>query len=335
MTNYSIIIPHKNIPDLLRRCLDSIPRRADVQIIVVDDNSDPEIVNFDCFPGLDEPCVEVYFTKERKGAGYARNVGLEHAIGKWILFADADDLYFSDILNKCDIYKDSKADVIVFKTEYRISDTLEIWPRPFPTVSDAMWNGDMLLFLAAFPMVWSRMYSSAFLKKNNIHFDEVLYFDDTWFTTSVIEHASRIEATKEIIYIHTRRQGSLCTQANKEATWICYGVLKKCNMYLRSIGKPKYEQMLVFLLFSFYEISYWEYVKFLFQAARDNMLNAGKMTRLEYYRISHKITYRYPRLHALYLLLGGYKLRTCVRDTGSQLTRLWAAIKNKKLSIKT
>ena len=32
---YSIIIPHKNIPDLLRRCLDSIPQRPDIQIIVV------------------------------------------------------------------------------------------------------------------------------------------------------------------------------------------------------------------------------------------------------------------------------------------------------------
>lgn len=40
--NYSIIIPHKNIPHLLQRCLKSIPRRKDVQIIIVDDNSDPE-----------------------------------------------------------------------------------------------------------------------------------------------------------------------------------------------------------------------------------------------------------------------------------------------------
>ena len=39
MINYSIIIPHKNIPNLLQRCLDSIPNREDVQIIVVDDNS--------------------------------------------------------------------------------------------------------------------------------------------------------------------------------------------------------------------------------------------------------------------------------------------------------
>ena len=32
--NYSIIIPHKDIPDLLQRCLDSIPVRDDVEVIV-------------------------------------------------------------------------------------------------------------------------------------------------------------------------------------------------------------------------------------------------------------------------------------------------------------
>ena len=59
MINYSIIIPHKNIPNLLQRCLDSIPNREDVQIIVVDDNSDPNIVDFDKFPGLNRSNVEV------------------------------------------------------------------------------------------------------------------------------------------------------------------------------------------------------------------------------------------------------------------------------------
>ena len=86
MINYSIIIPHKNIPDLLQRCLNSIPRRTDIQIIVVDDNSDPKKVDFEHFPGVGEKCVEVYFTKEGKGAGYARNMGLKYAKGKWLLF---------------------------------------------------------------------------------------------------------------------------------------------------------------------------------------------------------------------------------------------------------
>lgn len=37
---YSFIIPHKNSPDLLNRCIQSIPKRDDIEIIIVDDNSD-------------------------------------------------------------------------------------------------------------------------------------------------------------------------------------------------------------------------------------------------------------------------------------------------------
>ena len=57
MTDYSIIIPSKNLPDLLQRALDSIPRRDDIQVIVVDDASDPGLVDFDAYPGLGDPRV--------------------------------------------------------------------------------------------------------------------------------------------------------------------------------------------------------------------------------------------------------------------------------------
>lgn len=39
---YSIIIPHYNIPHLLERCLWTIPKRSDTQIVVVDDKSNDE-----------------------------------------------------------------------------------------------------------------------------------------------------------------------------------------------------------------------------------------------------------------------------------------------------
>ena len=114
--NYSIIIPHKNIPDLLQRCLESIPRREDVQIIVVDDNSDSGKVDFGHFPGIGELCVEVYFTKEGRGAGYARNIGLKYARGKWLLFADADDFYNTDFLSVLDEYCHQDIDILYFAT---------------------------------------------------------------------------------------------------------------------------------------------------------------------------------------------------------------------------
>lgn len=61
---YSIIIPHYNIPDLLQRLLDSIPQREDIEIIVVDDNSSSDVVDFNHFPGSDRNDVRIIFDKK-------------------------------------------------------------------------------------------------------------------------------------------------------------------------------------------------------------------------------------------------------------------------------
>ena len=91
--NFSFIIPHKNVPELLKKLLDSIPVRDDTEVIVVDDHSDPSIVDFVNFPGLKRRNTKCIFLDESRGAGYARNVGIDNASGKWLLFADSDDSY--------------------------------------------------------------------------------------------------------------------------------------------------------------------------------------------------------------------------------------------------
>ena len=87
---YSIIIPHYDIPDLLMRCLKSIPVSEDIQVIVVDDNSPDADTYLERYPELSRPYLEFTRTTKGGGAGYARNVGLDHAKGKWLLFADSD-----------------------------------------------------------------------------------------------------------------------------------------------------------------------------------------------------------------------------------------------------
>ncbi|MBQ5474281.1 MAG: glycosyltransferase, partial [Lachnospiraceae bacterium] len=52
---FSIIIPHYNIPDLLMRCLKSIPVSEDIQVIVVDDNSTDADTYLERFPELSRP----------------------------------------------------------------------------------------------------------------------------------------------------------------------------------------------------------------------------------------------------------------------------------------
>ena len=45
--NYTLLIPHYNIPFLLRRLLKSVPRRDDLQVIVVDDCSFRDLGEYD------------------------------------------------------------------------------------------------------------------------------------------------------------------------------------------------------------------------------------------------------------------------------------------------
>ena len=92
-TLFTIIIPHKDIPELLDRCLRSIPHREDIQIIVVDDGS----YDVDAVKIVEKsfPWVLFIYEKNSCGPGVARNRGLEKANGEWIVFADADD-YFGD-----------------------------------------------------------------------------------------------------------------------------------------------------------------------------------------------------------------------------------------------
>ena len=93
---YSFIIPHHNCPNLLYRLLDTIPQREDIEIIVVDDNSDADKV-----PLINRNDVQLFLipASESKGAGHARNIGLDHAKGKWLLFADSDDYYEKNVIS--------------------------------------------------------------------------------------------------------------------------------------------------------------------------------------------------------------------------------------------
>ncbi len=99
--NYSLIIPHFNDPVRLERLLCSIPvERADVEVIVVDDCS-PDEGTLDAVRAR-WPRVQWLSTPENAGAGVGRNVGLDAARGRWLVFADSDDEFLPDAFETFD-----------------------------------------------------------------------------------------------------------------------------------------------------------------------------------------------------------------------------------------
>ena len=219
MSILSIIIPHHNTPDLLQRCLDTIPADKDIQVIVVDDNSDSAKVDFEHFPGRERADVELYLTKEGRGAGYARNVGLQHANGDWLLFADSDDFFvlgFYDIVNR---FFDTDSDMVLFKAQSVDSDTLESSNRNenINNRIDECLRGSITAKEASIRVQspWCRLIRRDFVERNKIRFDEVMACNDTMFTTKCTCLADKVDVCDEVLYVVTYRQGSLWDSRKK------------------------------------------------------------------------------------------------------------------------
>lgn len=206
---YTIIIPHKNIPTLLQRCLDSIPPRMDVQVIVVDDNSSPDIVDFSHFPGSERHDIEIIYTKENRGGEYARNCGLNLVKGKWLLFADADDFFLPSFLKVLDIYSNTNYDLITFRAESVNSETMEVVPSRQNHYEEILEDMDLEILKYNNDVPWAKMINVKLIQEYQIHFDETPAANDAMFSTKVDYYAQKVAACSKAIYCATLRRNSL------------------------------------------------------------------------------------------------------------------------------
>jgi glycosyltransferase involved in cell wall biosynthesis len=242
---FSIIIPHKNTPDLLQRCLDSIPRRGDIQIIVVDDNSDADKVDFANFPCLDDPYVELVFGKNengRKGAGYARNLGLERAKGKWLLFADADDFFTEDAFDLLFEQVASEHEIVYFKVVSCYSDTYKKADRDKSVnnlvdnyIHKKQYSEDNLRFRHLPP--WGKMIQRDFINEHTILFEEIPAANDRMFSLLAGYKAKSISIIDEFIYCITVNRGSISHTLSLNNLTSKYITALKCNQFVRKIKK--------------------------------------------------------------------------------------------------
>lgn len=241
--NYSFIIPHKNCPKLLSRCVDSIPMRDDIQIIVVDDNSDEGKK-----PSLKErknlKVILLDVTKS-KGAGRARNVGLKHAEGKWLLFADCDDYYKQGFVDILDEYRNKEIDVLYFNFEHRDGSTNELLKDLFWKTYILQYDGspvatDLLKFRQNVP--WTKMVSSAFMRKYQIQFEEVPNGNDIFFSMLVGYFSKNIEVEKREVYVYLKNENSILTSKLSNQGRLCKLTHRiKQNQFYNYVGHKEWK----------------------------------------------------------------------------------------------
>lgn len=251
---YSIIIPHKNSPELLKRCVDSIPPRNDVQVIVVDDNSNPRIVDFKKIKFSRD--VEVYCVDYSKWGGHARNIGLSKAIGKWILFSDCDDYFEQGFLDVLDQYSNTDIDVVFYDFNlvdsingFKLSDT---YLDKIHSVIQNYDGSDMLSDIIKYKIhtVWSKMICRQFIEDNNIRFEEIQNGNDIMFSFFVGYYASKIEVIPRTLYNYTYDRNSVSRKKGPIRHYLNVVNSIKRNYFYDFIGHPEWKSNILRKLFA-------------------------------------------------------------------------------------
>lgn len=209
----SIIIPHYNTPKKLLRLLKTIPFLEDTQVIVVDDISTKDTDVFEQIKTEYKDKIEFYTnTVECKGAGGARNVGLDHAVGQWICFLDSDDFILVSFRNIIDPYMESDYDMVYF-APFSVKEGTQLTSErhvPFAVLClDYCVAPDYDKKYAELHLRkdWiappSRIIRRSVIEENNIRFDAIRVCEDLMFSARLARVCKTVYATYETFYIIT------------------------------------------------------------------------------------------------------------------------------------
>jgi len=236
---YSIIIPHRDSLHFLPKLFSSIPVREDIEIILVDNSPKPIIKEQILELGVKNK-FQLLYSEPSRGAGGARNEGIEHASGKWLLFLDADDFFSEGAFDVFNRHVNSDAEIIYFCMGGIYEDTGERSNRGdnyTNLVMDYM-NAkiDEMCLRLSYSSPCAKMVSHALVDRYNIRYDEVLASNDTYFSMLTGYYATKVETDPTEVYIATVSRGSLTRRRDFAVVLSRYQVALRLNKFLKEHG---------------------------------------------------------------------------------------------------
>ena len=208
----SIIIPVHNTENYLNQCLDSVLSQnfSDFEVICIDNGSTDKSLDILKNYAQNDSRVKV-ISQIDKGPGNARNVGLSHAQGEYVLFVDSDDFLSENSLSQIyDNAESNQSDVVLFDF-YRFNELngkIDMWGCHLDNVfTDKDFNNFTFSYkeikkhvLNTYFNCWFKLYRKSFIDKFNIAFPEEINYEDVPFHVKSIVLADTISFFPDYVY---------------------------------------------------------------------------------------------------------------------------------------
>lgn len=206
----SVIMPVYNIEKYLPEAIESILSQTfgNFELIVLDDKSTDNTLNVaKNFAEKDNRIKIIEFEKRQK-QGVGRNIGIDNASGKYIMFLDGDDVAKDTFLEKMhDKIKNTNADIAMCKFQTldditgKISDT-----HPFGEVNispkmteNGFSPSEIQEQIFTIPnIVWNKIYKKEYLVSKNVRFpDKITMCEDIIFGINATLQATKLAYVDE------------------------------------------------------------------------------------------------------------------------------------------
>ena len=263
----SIAVPVYNSAPYLERCLTSISEQTykNLQIICVDDCSNKETSEtLDSLAKKDNR-IEVIHLRKRVGAGEARNIGMRHADGDYIMFLDSDDYFERDmveLLHKDMLEYDADMCVCSFLsfsdvTGERVSD---FYPKEKIGTTNRGFRMNQLGEdgLTYFnPGPWNKMFKKSFLKDKEVLFQSLSSSNDVSFAFQAALKASMIIYCKSRPLVNYRTNSAIQISNNRRSINLYEAIINVID----KLGEGITRQQLVQIIYVYISLVVYEFNK--------------------------------------------------------------------------
>lgn len=223
----SIVIPLYNVQSYIEKCICSLEQQDiganEYEILVIDDGSPDDSA------AIVERLQQKYSNirllhKSNGGLGSARNYGIKHAIGEYIMFVDSDDYIENNVFSIMfsELYEHNLdylgyGIVEIRGKEYK--NGFENIERPLNIISGLEYVKNYQISISA----CTHILKTEIYKKNNIYFNEEIIHEDYDFVLRMYQYCNRMKFIDLHVYNYVIKETGSIT-STKTFEQFCYSL---------------------------------------------------------------------------------------------------------------
>ena len=294
MAEFSLIVPVFNCASLLPDCVNSVLEQTmpDYELILIDDGSTDGSGSL-CDQFAQEDSRIHVFHKPNGGAASARNVGLDNAAGKNILFIDGDDTVEPDMLEKLlALINEDETQMAVFGMAFdyyneagqlRKTECLSIGHNGKVKAGDLLADYSVYFEDNALSSACNKVFSADLIRKQGLRFyEDMTLYEDLEFVLQCLRYCEWIVFSDRVFYHY--RHSLQAPHLNRRVADLAQlqDNMEQLIVTVLTLGSPDAEQRSADLCAQLYDqhLMMAEYSRTELSQATEQILNCAALTAL-------------------------------------------------------